>query len=276
MPEWLSGDPLNGLVMTVAFFISLIIGRYLKEHMDNLKNRGNIIDPGIRLILVFLLIIAITVMEHWYFLALITILCIIIAYKIRLFQDYIKYMIFPLAMALFILAIQGLFYSTNAIGPGTIPPGFFRLDYGFLIFSRIFASASVFIILLLTTSENELLGSLRRLRFPATILEITSFMSRYIRTFSNEGNKIRFAQESRMGLSGSFFKKMQDTAMICGLLITRTFERSEEINRAMVSRGWKPGIRYSQETPELHMSEVFVFILLISGLLGIVFIDRSI
>lgn len=275
MPEWLSGDPMNGLVITVAFFISLITGRYLRESIDNPGNRGKSIDPGIRLIIAFLLIITVTLMEHWYFPASISILGIIIAYKLRLFHDYSKYMIFPLAMALFILAVQG-FTTPYAIEPGIIASGSSRLEYGFLVFSRIFASASVFIILLLTTSENELLESLRRLRFPATVIEISSFMSRYIRTFSNEGNKIRFAQESRMGLSGSFFKKMQDTAMICGLLITRTFERSEEINRAMVSRGWKPGIRYSQEIPQLRMSEVYIFILLISGLLGIVFIDRSI
>ncbi len=30
MMEWLTGDPLNGIVMTITFFISLIIGRYLR------------------------------------------------------------------------------------------------------------------------------------------------------------------------------------------------------------------------------------------------------
>lgn len=30
MLEWLAGDPLNGIVVTITFFISLIMGRYLK------------------------------------------------------------------------------------------------------------------------------------------------------------------------------------------------------------------------------------------------------
>lgn len=30
MPDWLTGDPLNGIVVTITFFISLIIGRYLR------------------------------------------------------------------------------------------------------------------------------------------------------------------------------------------------------------------------------------------------------
>lgn len=30
MLEWLNGDPLNGIVVTITFFIFLIIGRYLR------------------------------------------------------------------------------------------------------------------------------------------------------------------------------------------------------------------------------------------------------
>jgi hypothetical protein len=33
MMEWLTGDPLNGVVMTITFFISLIIGRYLRMRL---------------------------------------------------------------------------------------------------------------------------------------------------------------------------------------------------------------------------------------------------
>ena len=258
IPEWLTCDPLNGLVITFSFFISLITGRYLNEWRIQSEKRKKIIEPGSRLILAFLLIIAVTLMKHLYFPAALSIICIFTAYKLKVFRDYSKYMIFPLLMALFILAVQGFTY------------------YGFLIFTRIFTSASVLIILMLSTSESELLGSLRWLRVPATILEISSFMSRYIMTFSNEGNKLRLAQRSRLGLSGSFLKKMQDTAIISGLLITRAFARSEEIYRAMLSRAWKPELRYSQDFSPPGMTDMVPIILLVSGLLGIVFIDRFI
>jgi len=276
MPEWLTGDPVNGLVITVAFFISLIIGRYLSERRIQSEKRKKVIEPRIRLILAFLLIIAVTLMEHWYFPAVISILCIMIAHKLSVFRDYSKYMISPLAMALFILVVHGFTFFTGMIEPGIIPVRSPGLEYGFLIFTRIFASASILIILMLSTSESELLGSLRWLRVPATILEISSFMSRYIKTFSNEGNNLRLAQRSRLGLSGSFLKKMQDTAIICGLLITRASAKSEEIYRAMLSRGWKPGLQYSQDLSPLCMSDMVPIILLVSGLLGIVFLDRFI
>lgn len=274
MLEWLTRDPLNGLVITIAFFISLITGRYLRERMVHIKNRGKIIEPRIRLIFAFLLIIAVTLMKHWYFPAALSIICIFTAYKLKVFRDYVKYMIFPILMAIFILAVQGFTYFTGSIEQGIIQGRYFGLEYGLLIITRIFASTSILIILMLSTSESELLGSLRWLRVPAAILEISSFMSRYIKTFSKEGNKLKLAQRSRLGLSGSFLKKMQDTAIICGLLITRAFARSEEIYRAMLSRGWKPELRRSQDFPPLAMTDIVPIILLVSGLLGIVFLDR--
>ncbi|VVB90837.1 Energy-coupling factor transporter transmembrane protein EcfT [uncultured archaeon] len=272
MPEWLTRDPLNGLVITFFFFISLIMGRYISEHRTQEGERRKIIEPRIRLILAFLLIITVTLMEHWYFPAAISILCIIIAYKFKVFHDYSKYMIFPLAMAVFILAVQVFSQFT---GTKELPVRSSGLEYGLLIFTRIFASSSVLIILMLSTSESEILGSLRWLRFPSTILEISSFMSRYIKTFSNEGKKLRMAQRSRLGISGSFLKKMQDNAIICGLLITRAFTRSEDVYRAMLSRGWKPELR-SQETSPMRWSDMVPVILLVSGLIGIVFLDRFI
>ena len=275
MPEWLTRDPLNGLAITIAFFISLIIGRYLNERMVH-KNRGKIIEPRIRLILAFMLIISVTLMKHWYFPAVLSIICIFTAYKLKVFRDYSKYIIFPLLMAIFILAVQGFTYFTGTTEQGIIPGRSFGLEYGLLIFTRIFASASVLIILMISTSESELLGSLRWLRVPSTILEISTFMSRYIKTFSHEGNKLKLAQRSRLGLSGSFLKKMKGTAIICGLLITRAFEKSEEIYRAMLSRGWKPELRYSQDLSPFGITDMIPIILLVSGLLGIVFLDRFI
>ena len=274
MPEWLTRDPLNGLVITIAFFISLIIGRYLNERI--VKNRGKIIEPRIRLILAFLLIIAVTLMQHWYFPAALSIICIFTAYKLKAFRNYCKYMIFPLLIAIFILTVEGFTYFTGTIEQGIIPGRSFSLQYGLLIISRIFASTSILIILMLSTSESELLGSLRWLRVPSTILEISSFMSRYIKTFSKEGNRLRMAQRSRLGLSGSYLERMQGTAIICGLLITRAFEKSEEIYRAMLSRGWKPEVRYSQDISPPGMTDMVPIIILVSGLLGIVFLDRFI
>lgn len=272
IPEWLTRDPLNGLVLTIAFFISLIIGRYLNEHLAKSDKREKIFAPGIKLILAFLLIIAITFMKHWYIPAIVSIICIVVANRLNIFRNYCKYMMFPLLIAVLILIVQGFTDITGMIGSGFVLIKYNGLEYGFLIFSRIFASASVLIIFILTTSEIELHESMRRLRIPATILDISYFMSRYIKTFSAEGNKLRFAQESRLGFSGSFSKKIKDVSMIFGTLIISAFSRSEEVSRAMLSRGWKPGSGCYEAQP-LKRCDILYIIIIISGLAVIVFMD---
>lgn len=227
-------------------------------------------DSRIKITTAFLLIIAVTAMEHWYFPFVISTACAAFAFKVNAIKDYIKKLVFPLVLGLFILAVQSFTY-TNAIVVS--PEGY---EYGILVFSRILASASVLILLVLTTSENEMLESMRWLRVPKTIIEISSFMSRYIKTFFIEGKKLKLAQESRCGFSRSlsFAKRMHSVASICGLLILRAFARSEEVYRAMLSRAWKPGIGYSTDVKPFNKTDMISGFILSSGTIGLLILDK--
>lgn len=235
-----------------------------------------ITDSRIRLLVSFLLIIALSTMKHWYFPMGVTILCILFAAKGNVLRDYSKKLVFPLILALFIFALQGFTYGVTKVDLGIISVYSEGIEYGLLIFSRVFASASVLILLMLTTSENELLESMRYFGVPGTMTEISSFMSRYIRTFSNEGNKLKLAQESRCGFSGNagFKKRMHNIASICGLLVVRAFARSEEVYRAMLSRCWKPDLRYSIEHRPLNKEDLILGITLSSGIFVLLGADR--
>ncbi len=255
IPEWLTRDPLNGLVITVSFFISLIIGRYIREHRTAFV-------PGqeIRLLASVLLIAGITLMKHWYIPVIICALCMILALKLGRLNDYIKKLIFPLLPAIFILAVQ--WYSGDT-------------GYGFLVFSRVTGSVSVLILLILTTSHTVMLENLRWLRLPGTMIEISSFMWRYITAFSNEGKKLEMAQHARCSfLQKSFAGRMQNTASVCGLLIMRAYARSGEVYRAMLSRGWKPGM-HAKVLPAGRRDAV-AGIFVASIITGLVIIDRLI
>lgn len=220
MPEWLGSDPLNGIVITVAFFISLIAGRYIsirRTHMPGKIMTG--LDPRIKLLVSFFIIITLTLMKHWYFPIMVSTLCIVISLKLGLTGDYFKKLIFPLVLALFILAIQGLTYGETKIDSGIIPAYVEGLGYGFLIFSRVIASASVLILLVLTTSQSDVLESMRWFRTPQTIIDISSFMIRYIRTFSREGKQMKLAFESRCGSNTCFKNRAQNAASTSAALI---------------------------------------------------------
>ncbi|MCX9012841.1 MAG: cobalt ECF transporter T component CbiQ [Candidatus Methanoperedens sp.] len=272
MPEWLTRDPLNGLVVTFAFFISLIAGRYLREKRLQAEDKGRKTDPRIKLMVSFLLIIAVTSMEHWYFPVIISISCMAAAMRLRMLRDYSKKLAFPLLLASFILVIQGFTYGVTRI-PGIIPLYIEGVEYGFLIFTRIFASASILVLLITTILENELLESMRWFRVPDTVIDISSFMVRYIKTFSNEGRKIKLAQESRCGFSGDFTNRMNNAASLCGALITRAFGRSDMVYRAMLSRGWQPRSLRSRVTP-MSRSDAVLGLVLSTGIIGLSVFDR--
>ncbi|MCZ7399169.1 MAG: cobalt ECF transporter T component CbiQ [Candidatus Methanoperedens sp.] len=233
-------------------------------------------DSRIKILISFLLITAITVMKHWYLPISISLLCIVLAAKLKVIRDYGKKLRFPLVLALFIFVTQGFTYGVNAVNLGIVSVYSEGIEYGFLIFSRVFASASILLLLVITTSENELLESMRYFGVPKTMLEISSFMARYIKTFSSEGKKLKLAQKSRCGFpkNAGFKKKMHSLASISGALITRAFARSEEVYRAMLSRGWKQDLRYSIDCHPLNKRDLILGIILSSGIFVLLGLDR--
>ena len=278
MLEWLSGDPLNGIAITITFFISLIIGRFFGEKRKSKeKTRGNATDPRLKLLLSFLLIISITLMNHWYIPVAVSVIAAFSAAGMRKLRNYSGKIIFPLILGLFILIIEAVTYGTQTITYGPLmlhPEG---IEYGMLVFSRVVASASVLILLILTTSENELLESMGWFRVPTTLVQIMSFMVRYIKTFSHEGAKLKQAQQSRCGFpkKASFLEKMRNIAAVSGLLIARAFSRSDEVYRAMVSRGWNPDIKCQTPLP-LKRKDLVTGIALFSGIIALIGIDMVI
>ncbi len=231
-------------------------------------------DSRIKLVVSFFLIIALATAKHWYLPAIISVLCFFASMKLNTMRDYSRKLIFPLVMSLFILAIQSLNYGMNAIRLGPVQVYAEGLDYGFLIFSRILASTSILVLLIQTIPENELLESMRWFRFPRTMLEMSSFMVRYIKTFSSEGKKIKSAVESRCGFGRGFTNKARNMAVICAGLITRAFTRSEDVYRAMISRAWRPQSRYPVDIPPLNKNDLFLGVALSFGIIILAGFDR--
>lgn len=270
MPEWLTRDPLNGVVIALFFFIFVIIGRYLREHKAASGKRN--IEPGVMIIISFLLIVGITLMKHWYIPVIISALCIITALHRGMIRDFIGKLVFPLLLALFILLLQSLTPGGERID-WLIPVYPDGIDYGLLVFSRIIASASVLILLVLTTSRIDLLESIRWLRVPGTMIEIASFMLRYITTFMKEGKKLTLAQQARCGFSSNGFRqRIRNVSSISGLLLVRASAKSDEIYKAMLSRAWKPDVKSDYPPPGIW--DAVIGILLTSIIAGLVVIDR--
>ncbi|MGZ0145597.1 cobalt ECF transporter T component CbiQ [Kribbella sp. WER1] len=93
------------------------------------------------------------------------------------------------------------------------------------------------ILLSATTAPRDLLAGLERLRLPATLVAILSFMVRYLSVVSDDLHRMRVARESR-GYTGGRAGHLKAVAGGVGSLFVRSFERGERVHLAMRSRGY--------------------------------------
>ena len=93
------------------------------------------------------------------------------------------------------------------------------------------------VVLTATTSAPEILQALDRLRLPPILVQITSFMIRYIDVIGADMRRMRIARESR-GSSPRWISQARAVGMSAGALFVRSFERGERVHVAMLSRGY--------------------------------------
>jgi len=88
-----------------------------------------------------------------------------------------------------------------------------------------------------TTSVPEMLRALDRLRLPAIVVQIASFMARYLEVIAGDLRRMQIARESRCS-SGRRVAQLRAVATSAGALFIRSFERGERVHVAMLARGF--------------------------------------
>jgi cobalt/nickel transport system permease protein len=88
-----------------------------------------------------------------------------------------------------------------------------------------------------TTEPSELLLGLERLRLPQQLVQIMSFMVRYLDVVTGEMQRMKVARESR-GFTARNPKHWPVLARSAGALFIRSYERGERVHLAMLSRGY--------------------------------------
>ena len=93
------------------------------------------------------------------------------------------------------------------------------------------------IILSTSTTAREILRGLERLRLPALMVQIASFMLRYVNVVNDEMERMKVARESR-GFEATGIKHWKVLATAAGALFIRSYERGERVHLSMLSRGY--------------------------------------
>lgn len=117
------------------------------------------------------------------------------------------------------------------------------------IILRSWLSVQMAILLVATTQFPDLIHALEHLYLPRTLTTIIAFLFRYLFVLTNEVYRMLRAREARSarlpGLQGGgkLGWRVKTTGSMAGQLFTRSYERSDRIYQAMVSRGYAGHIR---------------------------------
>jgi cobalt/nickel transport system permease protein len=102
------------------------------------------------------------------------------------------------------------------------------------------------IILSTSTTAREILRGLERLRLPVLMVQIASFMLRYVNVVNDEMERMKIARESR-GFEATGMKSWKVLATAAGALFIRSYERGERVHLSMLSRGYEGVLPQEQQ-----------------------------
>lgn len=88
-----------------------------------------------------------------------------------------------------------------------------------------------------TTSSRDLVRALQHLRVPDRLVQILSFMVRYLGVVGSQAERMKVARESRAFTARSV-RAWPVIATSAGALFIRSYERGERVHLAMMSRGY--------------------------------------
>lgn len=143
-------------------------------------------------------------------------------------------------------------------------------------------SVQAALVLAATTAFPALLVALRSLRIPRLLVALFGLMWRYLFVLVDEATRLMRARSARSGqaagprlrLGGTVVWRARVTGGMAGNLLLRSFERSERIYAAMVSRGYDGETRSLPPPPiaisawaTLAMGLAVLFLLVVAGLL---------
>ena len=145
---------------------------------------------------------------------------------------------------------------------------------GLLAGAAIIAKGSLGLLVAITlsgsTKAREIIGGLEVLRLPTLMVQIATFMLRYVNVVSDEMERMKVARQSR-GFEAKGIADWKVLTQAAGALFIRSYERGERVHLAMLSRGYV-GIMPIMEKPVISKFQIFsVFALPASALLIFLF-----
>ena len=201
------------------------------------------IDARILLSVAFVTIMALAAVKRWYVpAAVFAVIFFITVDTTPSRKSYLKKLMYPSIIAVFLFIVQAYTSGSTVALTAVFPVYNEGIASGWLIFNRVLASVSILLLLVESTSLQELIESLAWFKVPVEIRNIASLMFRYTSVLTEEFMTMFNAQKSRLGYSAKlrWIKKLKNIAIIGGMLLVRSYDRSNKVIMSMMARGYTP------------------------------------
>ncbi|MGA7827377.1 MAG: cobalt ECF transporter T component CbiQ [Geobacteraceae bacterium] len=235
----------------------------LTEAIANKQGLLQSLDPRVRLCTLLIFIVSVSLMKSpvtiWGVYFFICLLAVASSVSLLFFIKRV-WLFIPLFSA--VIVIPALFNvvtpgeplwtivhlaGSHDFGPYHIPEAISITRQGVLtsttFIGRVAASVSLAVLVTLTTRRSDLLRALVVLRVPQIFILILGMTYRYIILLVQAVQNIHIARKSRTLRYGSARVEQQWVASRMGYLFKRTWLMSQEVHRAMLSRGFSGGVR---------------------------------
>lgn len=137
------------------------------------------------------------------------------------------------------------------LGPFALPESIYITRQGLLaatVFTlRVAASVSAVVLLFLTTRHQLLFKSLRAVGVPKVYVLTLEMAYRYIFLLTDMMREIYYAKRARTIRPGSILEEQRWVGGRIGYILLRSLATSEQVHRAMVSRGFNGEVKILQE-----------------------------
>ena len=130
-----------------------------------------------------------------------------------------------------------------AVGPLWVASSPAQIEQAILIFCRTMGAMSALNSLTLTTPLIDLITLWQRWRVPELIIDLMTIMYRFIFVLLDTLNQMTTAQACRLGRAGTYARRMNNTALLGSRLFINAFQRSQQLETALRSRGYDGTLR---------------------------------
>jgi len=233
------------------------------------------LDPRVKIITAIFLVISIVFTSPTAFLAfaLYALVIAVLLFLSKIPMGYVFRKSLVIIPFVFMIAVFIPFFKEGEVAGG-YSFGTFELNVtysGLTVFWNVLIKAYLsilcMILLVASTRYSVFLKALQKLKFPAVLIMVLSFMYRYIFVIADELMKMKQAKDSR-SVGGSRWLHVKTLANMIGTLFVRSYERAESVYMAMCSRGFNGSVSTVYDL-RIKNRDIFFMLVIIGALVFI-------